>query len=135
MGMKKEQAEALVTEHMSRYKDILKVWNWNIELHYGVCNDDAFGECVTLAEYRKATITINLAKHDSPRQFLSTLFHELLHVCTADFDLVQGYMRAFLKDKGERDGFDVIFYQCCERVVWQLEQVFESQIMPEEAAA
>jgi hypothetical protein len=132
--LKNTEAEKLVADHMGRYKELLKVEEWTINLMYGKCNDEAFGECVTLAPYKKATITIDLSKHDTPRKFLETLFHELLHVATADFDLVQDFMRAYFKEKGARDAFDVIFYQCCERVVWQLEQVFTDVILPQEAA-
>lgn len=91
---------------------------WSIELELATI-EDAAGVCHKLPAYRRATITLDPAQHNSYAEVWANTAHEVVHIVLAEFDLYK-----FAAEQTGGQAPPIAWETATERTTTQLEAVF-----------
>lgn len=70
----------LVEKEVVRWKRLLGLRDWKIEVKYRADSDDDYANVDSSPGYKRAAIRVNLDNVTSYKQLRSTVIHELIHV-------------------------------------------------------
>jgi len=121
--MDESKARKLVNKYIKGIRNGLQLWQWEINITY-MHQEDALAELKIDAEYKKANIRINHDDHETEADLLRTLFHELLHIMHADFELYRDQVWETVS-KRQAEVLDKSYTYACEKTVGRLLAIFE----------
>ena len=117
-------AQAVVEANIEQMIVDLNVQEWNLRITYERLDGDTIASVHMLADYKKATITIDPAKHEEGSEVLRSLRHELLHLHLAPYELAEETIYQLLSEK-ERRVLSRMMTAACEQAIRNLEGMLE----------
>ena len=102
----------------------LRLDHWHVRLHYDRLDDGVMGQCLMYLAHQNAHITIDPEQHDSLKEVLHTLRHELLHLALGYFEQARKTVGQFLQGD-PFDACDVAFTLGAEHGVKVIERFLD----------
>lgn len=78
--------KAVTKKFVDRWKYLLSLEEWDIQIRYTKMDDGDLGECSAETPHKLASIVVDVAKHKDTNHLLETIRHELIHVFHAQFE-------------------------------------------------
>ena len=121
--MKRTRCAKLAPTIIRRLQALLGLQHWRIDLVIGKCSElGTQAEVSILHEYCRGHLTVDPDTITDPRELLTVLSHELLHLALSNLEAWSVQLDAALAEEAAlRRTLQVSLIQCVERSVVQLE--------------
>jgi len=123
--MKESDAvKAVTSKFIDRWKYLLSIEEWDIQLRYINLEDGTLGECSVEPAHKAAVVLIDVGKHKNKNQLLDTIRHEMIHIVHAHFESYRASISKYLLPS-VADVADDIFFIGAEDTVLKVEHLLK----------
>lgn len=116
--------KAVTHKFVDRWKYLLSLEEWDIQIKYTKMDDGDLGECDVIAAHKVATVVVDIAKHKDANHLLDTVRHELFHIVHAQFEHHRSAVTKFLTPNMV-DTVDDLYMIGAEDLVLKLEHLMK----------
>ena len=121
---KNKALKAVTAKFVSRWKHLLSIEEWDINMRYTSLEDGTLGCCSVTPAHKYATILIDISQNKDENELLETVRHEMFHIVHAHFE---GYREAAIEhlSPGVAKALDAVYSIAAEDVVLKLEHLMK----------
>lgn len=123
--MTETEAQALLDRYVPHFLKLFRLEDWSIRFAFDLNDCTMLGCCDSAVPYEDARIRFNLNLIETPKDFVSTLRHELIHLVLSDQNFLEEAVTPYIKNAQAQASFDTAATFVNERMVRNLEKIFD----------
>ena len=117
--------EALVLDYVESFRKIMGFGEWTIDVQFERLQGNIFAETAIASEYRRATMTFDLATHTEGDAVLKSVRHEFLHLLHCQLELYRQSISGVVTES-QWCILEKVWGNACEDTVARIETMLDN---------